>query len=82
MPTETALITGASSGIGEELTRRFAQDRSNLVLVARSGDNLERLAAELRVKHGIEVEVLVGDLADGQQIRLSIAASAGSYGSG
>ena len=65
MSTETALITGASSGIGEELARLFAQDRSNLVLVARSGEKLERLAAELRVKHGIEVEVLAGDLADG-----------------
>ena len=65
MPTETALITGASSGIGEELARLFAQDRSNLVLVARSRDKLEQFAAELRVKHGIGVEVLTGDLADG-----------------
>ena len=65
MPTETALITGASSGIGEELARLFAQDRSNLVLVARSREKLEQLAAELRVKHGIGVEVLTGDLADG-----------------
>jgi len=64
MPTETALITGASSGIGEELARLFARDRSHLVLVARSQEKLERLAAELRKEHGIEAEVFPKDLAD------------------
>jgi len=64
MPTETALITGASSGIGEELARLFAKDRSNLILVARSREKLEQLATELRRDHGIQVEVLPGDLAE------------------
>jgi uncharacterized protein len=64
MPTETALITGASSGIGEELARLFAKDCSNLVLVARRREKLNQLASELRRDHGIEVEVVAKDLAD------------------
>ena len=62
MATETVLITGASSGIGLELAKLFAADRSNLVLVARSECKLNQLAAELRDRHGIEVRVLAKDL--------------------
>ena len=61
MPTETVLITGASSGIGLELARLFAADKSNLVLVARSQDKLETLAQELR-RQGVQVLVLPKDL--------------------
>jgi short-subunit dehydrogenase len=60
---ETALITGASSGIGLELAKLFAADKSNLVLVARSADKLTALADELRQRHGITVTVLIKDLA-------------------
>jgi short-subunit dehydrogenase len=60
---ETVLITGASSGIGLELARCFAADKSNLVLVARNAAALEKLAAELRREHGIEVDILIADLA-------------------
>jgi short-subunit dehydrogenase len=59
---ETVLITGASSGIGWELARCFAADKSNLILVARGTDALEKLAVELRAEHGIEVIVLTADL--------------------
>jgi hypothetical protein len=58
------LVTGASSGLGRELARLFAADRCNLVLVARQREKLDALATELRQSHGVEVRVLVEDLAD------------------
>ena len=66
MSSETALITGASSGIGLEMAKLFANDKSNLILVARSQEKLDRLAAELRGDCGVQVRVLTGDLADPQ----------------
>ncbi len=66
MPSETVLITGASSGIGLELARLFAAAKSNLILVARSRDKLEQLASQLREEHGVAVRVLTADLADPQ----------------
>lgn len=56
-----ALITGATSGIGRELAKLFAQDNYNLVLVARSQDELARTAGELQ-QHGIEVKTIAKDL--------------------
>lgn len=59
----TALVTGASGGIGEELARLFAADGHDLVLVARSRDKLARLSEELGGKHGVGARVLAADLA-------------------
>jgi hypothetical protein len=59
----TALITGASSGIGLELARLFARDRYDLVLVARRVDKLDRLGAELTGQHGIRSRTIGADLA-------------------
>ena len=58
----TALITGASSGIGEELARLFAQDGHNLVVVARNQAKLKALAEQLATEHAIEVWVEPADL--------------------
>ncbi len=58
----TVLITGASSGLGEEFAWQLATARRNLVLVARSQDRLERTARLIRGATGVEVEVLVADL--------------------
>jgi short-subunit dehydrogenase len=58
----TALITGASSGIGLELARVFAAHNYDLVLVARSEARLHEVAHELKTRHGRDVRVLVSDL--------------------
>ncbi len=61
---ETALITGASSGIGWALAKLFAADGSQLVLVARREEKLEQLASELRQQHNSVVHVMPADLTD------------------
>jgi len=60
--TPTALVTGASSGLGAEFATQLAQRGHNLVLVARSTDRLQSLAADLRAAHGVRVDVIVQDL--------------------
>lgn len=56
------LVTGASSGIGEQFARQLAAHQANLVLAARSGDKLHALADELSKAHGIETAVIPIDL--------------------
>jgi short-subunit dehydrogenase len=59
----TTLVTGASSGIGEAFARELGRRGSHLILAARSGEVLERIASEIRAASGVEVRTIALDLA-------------------
>ena len=61
LPTR-AVVTGASSGIGEAIAKDLASRKVNLVLVARRKDRLEKLASDLRSEYGISVDTLPLDI--------------------
>lgn len=63
-PGSTAVITGASSGIGTEFARQLAARGHGVFLVARREERLRELAGELEQQHGVRAEVAAADLAD------------------
>jgi short-subunit dehydrogenase len=69
----TALVTGASSGIGKELARLFAADAHDVVLVARRKDRLEELARELETSHGVKAWPLPCDLSSAGAVDALVA---------
>ena len=64
----TALVTGASAGLGEAFAKKLAQQGANLVLVARSEDKLNRLAETLRGQNMVQVTVLPADLSSAEAV--------------
>lgn len=94
-PSKTALITGASSGIGRALAGCFAADGWNVVLAARGVAAMETLAADLAARHGVTATVIGADLSSAEGARtlaaeverrglvldaLAANAGAGTYG--
>ena len=87
-----ALITGASSGLGLEFAELLAAQKVNLVLAARRKDPMEKLAADLRRKHGVDILVEPIDLAapgaaarlksslDERAVRIDILVNNAGYG--
>lgn len=61
---KTAVVTGASSGIGVEFAKRLAARGANLVLVARRKERLTELAKEIQATHKVNVDVVVADLSE------------------
>ncbi len=59
---KTALITGASAGIGAAFAKELAERKTDVILVARSQEKLEKLAEELQAKHNIKAHVIIQDL--------------------
>jgi short-subunit dehydrogenase len=66
-PAATAVVTGASSGIGSEFARLLAGEGYNVTLVARREERLRELADELEQQHGVRAEVAQHDLTDPEQ---------------
>ncbi len=67
-PASTSLITGASSGIGEEFARQLAARGHGVFLVARRAERLRELAGELEREHGVRAEVAACDLTERQSV--------------
>jgi short-subunit dehydrogenase len=74
-----ALVTGASSGIGQALAERLARDGHDLIVVARRGRRLGALADRLQAEHGVAVEALIADLTEPDDVaRVETRVSAAS----
>jgi short-subunit dehydrogenase len=75
---QRALVTGASSGLGVAFAQQLAERGAHLVVTARRKDRLEKLAEELRGKHGVEVDVIASDLGKPESAKALFDATEGA----
>ena len=78
LPSGLAVVTGASSGIGEHFARRLAEAGRPLLLIARREERLRALADELAAAHGVDASVLAADLTDAGAVHAVLAAIEGT----
>ena len=65
---KTAIITGASSGIGEATAHKVAENQASVVLASRSKEKLEEIAEEIREKYGVDSKVIPTDVTDEKEV--------------
>lgn len=75
---KTALITGATRGIGEATAALFAAEGAGLILLARNGDQLEQQKRKLEETYPVPVAVFTADVSDAEQVKAVFAAIAGA----
>jgi len=78
---QTALVTGASSGIGAAIARVLAADGADVAVAARRTDRLAELAEEIRAETGAAVEVVPTDVTDSAAVRALVEATVDRFGS-
>ncbi|WP_207422435.1 SDR family oxidoreductase [Desertivirga brevis] len=66
---QIALVTGATSGIGEACARIFAEQKFDLIITGRRRDRLEKLSHELKAVYGVDVVALTMDVRDSSQVK-------------
>ncbi|BBP81443.1 MULTISPECIES: SDR family oxidoreductase [Pseudomonas] len=79
LANKTAIVTGASSGIGFEAAKLFAKEGAKVVAVARRGEALERLVDEITAAGGVAV-ALAGDVKDERCVREAVALAVSRFG--
>lgn len=68
-----AIVTGCTKGIGLSYAKELASKGLNLILIARKADLLQTISDEIKVKYGVQVEIIIADFSHGQSVYSSIA---------